>query len=180
MTRRNVHATRSGQKGSQQNGHESGHALMEFLVVSVALLPLFLLIPVIAKYQSIAYATQIASRYAAFDGLVRNDGSSFGVCLRTHTHTHTAAARPWAQGQEGELGLAAAVPGVWSSLATGPLDRTAFHTPAISLGTAQWQTGQQIRPGLQGTHHPASAGAADGRTRRPGSGTRNRLSAVLE
>jgi hypothetical protein len=52
---------------------QSGQALVEFLVVAVALLPLFLLIPVIAKYQSIAQATQLASRYAAFDGLVRND-----------------------------------------------------------------------------------------------------------
>lgn len=55
---------------------QSGQALVEFLVVAVALIPLFLLIPVIAKYQSIAHATQIASRYAAFDGLVRNDAQN--------------------------------------------------------------------------------------------------------
>ena len=52
---------------------QTGQALIEFLVVALALLPLFLLIPVIAKYQSIAQATQMASRYAAFDGLVRNE-----------------------------------------------------------------------------------------------------------
>lgn len=68
MTRR----TLQGLRASQQ----TGQALMEFLVVSVALLPLFLLIPVIAKYQSIAQATQLASRYAAFDGLVRNDAQN--------------------------------------------------------------------------------------------------------
>lgn len=55
---------------------QTGQSLVEFLVVAVALLPLFLLIPVIAKYQSIAHATQMASRYAAFDGLVRNDAQS--------------------------------------------------------------------------------------------------------
>jgi hypothetical protein len=51
---------------------QSGQALTEFLVVAIALVPLFLLIPVIAKYQDIAYSTQMASRYAAFDGMVRN------------------------------------------------------------------------------------------------------------
>jgi hypothetical protein len=55
---------------------QTGQSLVEFLVVAVALLPLFLLIPVIAKYQSIAHATQLASRYAAFDSLVRNDAQN--------------------------------------------------------------------------------------------------------
>ena len=56
-------------------GHRTqcGQALTEFLVVAVALMPLFLLIPVIAKYQGIAHTTQMASRYTAFDSLVRND-----------------------------------------------------------------------------------------------------------
>ena len=52
---------------------QSGQALTEFLVISVALLPLFLLIPIIAKYQGIAHATQMASRYVAFDSMVRYD-----------------------------------------------------------------------------------------------------------
>jgi hypothetical protein len=52
--------------------HQQGQALMEFLVVAVALLPLFLLLPIIAKYQDIAHSTLIASRYAAFDDMVRN------------------------------------------------------------------------------------------------------------
>ena len=50
---------------------QTGQALIEFLVVALALLPLFLLIPVIAKYQSIAQATQMASRYAAFDAPIK-------------------------------------------------------------------------------------------------------------
>lgn len=51
---------------------QRGQALTEFLVISLALVPLFLLVPVIAKYQDIAHAAQMASRYAAFDALVRN------------------------------------------------------------------------------------------------------------
>jgi hypothetical protein len=49
-----------------------GQALTEFLVISLVLLPLFLLIPVIGKYQDINHATQLASRYAAFDAVLRN------------------------------------------------------------------------------------------------------------
>ncbi len=53
--------------------HQKGQALAEFLVVAVAIVPLFLLIPVIAKYQDISNSTQMASRYVAFDAMNRND-----------------------------------------------------------------------------------------------------------
>jgi hypothetical protein len=56
-----------------RRGKENGQALTEFLVLAVALLPLFLLIPLIAKYQDISHKTRIASRYAAFDATIRND-----------------------------------------------------------------------------------------------------------
>ena len=52
---------------------QQGQALVEFLAISVAMVPLFLLIPVIAKYQDISYSTQMASRYVAFDAMNRND-----------------------------------------------------------------------------------------------------------
>ena len=55
---------------------QHGQALTEFLVVAFALIPLFLLIPVIAKYQDITHTTQMASRYAGFDATVRNDSQS--------------------------------------------------------------------------------------------------------
>lgn len=55
---------------------QRGQALTEFLVAAVALVPLFLLIPVIAKYQDISHATQMASRYVAFDAFTRNDSVS--------------------------------------------------------------------------------------------------------
>lgn len=52
---------------------QSGQALTEFVVIAVALVPLFLLVPMIAKYQDISHFTQMASRYAAFDAMTRND-----------------------------------------------------------------------------------------------------------
>lgn len=51
---------------------QRGQALTEFLVIAVVLVPLFLLVPVIAKYQDLVHMTQLASRYAAWDSVVRN------------------------------------------------------------------------------------------------------------
>jgi hypothetical protein len=51
---------------------QRGQALVEFVVFSVALLPLLLLIPMIAKYQDISSTTQAASRYVAFEAMNRN------------------------------------------------------------------------------------------------------------
>lgn len=55
---------------------QRGQALSEFFAVTLALVPLFLLMPMIAKYQDIAHMTQIASRYMAFDATTRNDAMS--------------------------------------------------------------------------------------------------------
>jgi len=49
-----------------------GQALTEFIVLALALVPLFLLIPVIAKYQDIAHVVQMASRYIVFEAITRN------------------------------------------------------------------------------------------------------------
>lgn len=51
--------------------NHGGQALTEFLVLAVALVPMFLLVPMIAKYQDLSHATQMASRYVAFDALNR-------------------------------------------------------------------------------------------------------------
>ena len=59
---------------------QTGQALTEFLVVALALVPLFLLLPMVGKYQDLVHATQMASRYAAFDA------TSFG---------NTAGFNPW-------------------------------------------------------------------------------------
>lgn len=46
---------------------QTGQALTEFIVIALALVPLFLLLPMVGKYQDLVHATQMASRYAAFD-----------------------------------------------------------------------------------------------------------------
>lgn len=53
---------------------QHGQALVEFIVMALVLVPLFLLIPMIAKYQDMAHATLMASRYVAFAATTRNDG----------------------------------------------------------------------------------------------------------
>ena len=54
---------------------QAGQALVEFLAMAAPLLGLFLLMPMIGKYQDIAHATQMASRYAAFDATVHNEAA---------------------------------------------------------------------------------------------------------
>lgn len=53
---------------------QGGQALAEFLVLVLALLPVFLLMPVVAKLQDVALVAQLASRYAAFDAIGRLGG----------------------------------------------------------------------------------------------------------
>jgi hypothetical protein len=53
-----------------------GQALTEFLVIALALIPLLLLTPLIAKYQDVANAVQMASRYVTFEAMTRNDAQS--------------------------------------------------------------------------------------------------------
>ena len=57
---------------------QSGQALTEFLVAAVAIIPLFLLMPLIAKYQDINHSALSASRYAAFEAMTRNDSTING------------------------------------------------------------------------------------------------------
>ncbi|MBK4733738.1 hypothetical protein [Noviherbaspirillum pedocola] len=89
-----------------------GQALTEFLVISLVLLPLFLLLPLIGKIQDIAHQAQLASRYAAFDGLLRNDSHnqfkqpeqlerelaqrffSAGVAISTEDRSQSFTSRP--------------------------------------------------------------------------------------
>lgn len=54
---------------------QRGQALTEFLVIALALVPLFLLLPMIGKYQDIRHSTQMASRYVAFEAVTYNDGT---------------------------------------------------------------------------------------------------------
>lgn len=51
---------------------------MEFLTIALTLIPLFLLMPMVAKYMDIAHATQATSRYAAFESTVHHDSTPNG------------------------------------------------------------------------------------------------------
>lgn len=51
----------------------AGQALTEFLVLALALVPIFLILPLLGKYQDIGHAAQVASRYVAFDATLHND-----------------------------------------------------------------------------------------------------------
>jgi hypothetical protein len=53
---------------------QRGQALTEFIVIALVLVPLLLLMPMIGKYQSITHATEMASRYAAFEVIANNPG----------------------------------------------------------------------------------------------------------
>lgn len=57
---------------------QRGQALAEFLALAVAIIPLFLLFPMIGKYQDLSHATLMASRYAAFDAAnqIDSEGSA--------------------------------------------------------------------------------------------------------
>lgn len=57
---------------------QQGQALTEFVVIALALVPLFLLMPMIGKYQDIAHATSMASRYVAFDAMANHANSATG------------------------------------------------------------------------------------------------------
>lgn len=52
---------------------QRGQAMVEFWVAALVLIPMLLLVPMIAKYQDLTFATQMASRYASFDAMVRNE-----------------------------------------------------------------------------------------------------------
>lgn len=54
-----------------QSRRQRGQALTEFIALCIALVPLFLLFPLIGKYQDIAHSVLAASRYVAFDMLTR-------------------------------------------------------------------------------------------------------------
>jgi len=57
-------------------GHQRGQSLTEFIIIALVLVPLFLAMPLLAKYQDISQATELAARYVAFDGTTRNPGMS--------------------------------------------------------------------------------------------------------
>jgi hypothetical protein len=55
---------------------QRGQALTEFVVAAIVLVPLFMIVPLIGKYQDISFQTQMASRYVAFEATTFNDSTS--------------------------------------------------------------------------------------------------------
>jgi hypothetical protein len=64
-------AARSANAGAAR---QRGQALTEFIVIALVLIPLFLLVPAIAKYQDLSHSAEMASRYLAFEQTTRNVG----------------------------------------------------------------------------------------------------------
>lgn len=80
------------------SARQAGQALVECLLVLLALLPLWWLLPMLGKYQQVSHATLMASRYAAFDaGWFPVDGDGAGKTLadRTHEASTRFLADPW-------------------------------------------------------------------------------------
>ncbi len=58
--------------------HQQGQSTVEFIVLSLVLVPLLLIVPLIGKFMDIAQTTAVAGRYVAFEGVVRHTSSSDG------------------------------------------------------------------------------------------------------
>jgi len=52
-----------------------GQSTVEFLVLALVLVPLFLIVPLVGKYLDLAQTTAVASRYVAFEGMVHHGSS---------------------------------------------------------------------------------------------------------
>ncbi|MEF7615643.1 hypothetical protein V4F39_17140 [Aquincola sp. MAHUQ-54] len=61
---------------ARQGRWQRGQAYVELIVMSLAVVPLFMLMPMIAKYQDISHAAQMASRYVAFEAMNNHPGST--------------------------------------------------------------------------------------------------------
>jgi hypothetical protein len=56
---------------------QRGQATIEWVVLALALVPLFLLVPLVGKFIDLAQTTEAASRYVAFEGMARHSGSGW-------------------------------------------------------------------------------------------------------
>jgi hypothetical protein len=57
---------------------QRGQSTVEFVVLAIVLVPLLLAVPLIGKYMDIAQTTAVASRYTAFEGMVRHSSAHDG------------------------------------------------------------------------------------------------------
>jgi hypothetical protein len=61
-----THSQKKNRRYRTSGIKQQGQSFTEFILLALVLLPLFLLIPMIGKYQDISYSTTLASRYALF------------------------------------------------------------------------------------------------------------------
>ena len=57
---------------------QTGQSTVEFVVLSLVMVPLLLIVPLLGKYMDIAQTTAEASRYTAFEGTIRHSSSTPG------------------------------------------------------------------------------------------------------
>lgn len=60
------------------NSHQTGQSTIEMIILSIILIPLFLIVPILGKYMDIAQTTSTASRYVAFEGATHHNASMSG------------------------------------------------------------------------------------------------------
>lgn len=139
---------------TRQAHSQRGQALTEFLVVGLALVPLFLLMPVVAKVQDMAHNTQMAARYVAFEAMARHPGGvgfkpedQLADELRRRFFGQTGAPIRTGEGADEAQAQGHAF---WRSPDGRPLIRS-FDDVSLSFGSAQ------------GERHPQGlASASDG------------------
>lgn len=55
----------------------AGTSTVEFLVVALAIVPLFIAMPLVGKYLDLMHSAEVASRYVAFEGTISNTSSAW-------------------------------------------------------------------------------------------------------
>ena len=120
---------------------QRGQALTEFIVISLVLVPLFLLIPFIAKYQDMAHATEMASRYVAFEAMTLNDNAKDG--FKSPTQLKEEVARRFFSNAEAAIktndtagDFAAHRKPFWVDQNGDPLIKTFGNDVTVSFGEA--------------------------------------------
>ena len=75
----------------------AGQSAVEFLVLALALLPLFLLLPLLGKYLDLGHATEHAARYVAFESAIAGPAAwnSIGRPAARIIHTATKLSPAW-------------------------------------------------------------------------------------
>ncbi len=128
---------------------QRGQAMVEFAVVALVLVPLFIAVPLVGKYIDMMQTTELASRYVAFEGAARNNTNSW----KTDTELATEVRRrffsnPGAPLKTGDVAgdFAAHRNPIWSDHAGRPLIanttdvgvRTTVASNSVIPSSAAW------------------------------------------